>query len=222
MLRTWPCKATDSFIGQSAGPDVSQMYRRQHGEIVIGKCLNTGCMGSYREATYIEYLILRNTRHKRREFWGIRRQCRARSGIIIVAIGNSIRRSVRAVMTESICQRRGHVFNVLIGLWVELSRQISVVLSRWITLVKRKHPLLPLVLGAQTILSILAKLVIGVLQLAGGVTQQFVVFSEVLDPFEAGNESQAHETLRVHVFTEIQVLAEIIHREIVFPIYVKM
>lgn len=95
----------------------------------------------------------------------------------------------------------------------------SLMLSGGFALVSRKDPLIPLLSRAQPINAIFVLQIINISQLAGDVAKKFEVLGQSLDALEASNESQWDVALRVHVSSKEQVLAQVIHREVVLKLH---
>lgn len=93
----------------------------------------------------------------------------------------------------------------------------TLISCRTVTLVDRKDPLFPLLTWSQPVDAIFSDVVLDVAQLSADVAEKFKVFCEGLDPLEACNEGQKDETLSVHVFSQEQILAQIVDRKVVFP-----
>ena len=48
--------------------------------------------------------------------------------------------------------------------------------------------------------------------------EHLVLFGEMSNPLEASYECQANETLRIHMFAKIQVLAEVVNGEVILTV----
>lgn len=152
-------------------------------------------------------LMLGSQRFRRREFRSRRRQWCFRNPRLSstvrkrVVVAHSIDDSVDVVLSR----------NILL-----LRRRGAFILSRRVTLVHGENPLLPPLFRTQAINTVLTDLVIDVSDLTSNMSKKFEVFGQRFNPLEPGNKVQDNKSLRVHMLSEEQVLAQIIHREIVF------
>lgn len=98
----------------------------------------------------------------------------------------------------------------------------ALVLCGLITLIHRKDPLFPSISRAQSIISVFTEMIFNISQLAATLTKELEIFSEILDSLEARNECQQYEALGIHVSAQKHIFAEVVNREVVFPVEVSI
>lgn len=107
---------------------------------------------------------------------------------------------------------------VLNGQAFVLRRRRSLMLSRRVAHVHRENPLLPVLPWPQSVNTVLAGVVLEMADLTTDMSEEVKVLGQRFDPLEIGDEAQWHESLRVHMFPEEQVLAQVVNREVVLTI----
>lgn len=103
--------------------------------------------------------------------------------------------------------------------YILLGRRGAVGLSRGVALVHGENPLLPFFSGAQAVNTVLGHLIFDIPELPSNMTKELKVFGQGLDPLETGDEVQHNESLGIHMFPKEQILAQVIHRKVVFAVH---
>lgn len=65
-------------------------------------------------------------------------------------------------------------------------------------------------------------MIFNISQLAATLTKELEIFIEILDSLEARNECQQYEALGIHVSAQKHIFAEVVNREVVFPVEVSI
>lgn len=95
----------------------------------------------------------------------------------------------------------------------------QVVPGGWFSIVGREDPLLPTFNPTDSIVTVRAVVELDGTRLMGSVSKDFRVLCELADAVEARNKLQEDETVRIHVFPEVKILAEVIDREVVVHLH---
>ena len=94
----------------------------------------------------------------------------------------------------------------------------SIVPGSSVTLVNRQNPLLPVPSFAYSIDTIVPGEELDVWRLPADGANSVNIFRERLDAVEILQDMQKHEALRVHLLPQEDVLAQVVHREVILPL----
>lgn len=108
---------------------------------------------------------------------------------------------------------------ILVHRRIRLGRWRAFILRGGVTLINGENPLFPSLSRTNSVNAVLADLVLHIAKLTGDMAEKLEILRQSLDPLEASNKAQENETLRVHVFPEEDILAKVVHGEVVLKLH---
>ena len=93
----------------------------------------------------------------------------------------------------------------------------AVIPRGWVALFHAEDPLLPVLGLANSVEAVRADNKLDVKGTRANEADDLGVLRELLDSIEVLQDAQEDESLRVHVFPQEHIFAEIVHREVVLP-----